>query len=69
MRNSRPFWREFVRLGLGTNTRRDRAVARTVGDEGRVCWGEVHHGQNLDIDPSALDRHPAIARPRVIPGG
>ncbi len=27
----------------------DRAVARIIGDEGRVAWGEAHHGQNLDI--------------------
>ena len=33
------------------DTRRDRAVARTIDDEGRVVLGEAHHGQNLDIDP------------------
>jgi hypothetical protein len=68
VRNSGPFQGEFVRLGLGTNTRRDRAVARIVGDEGRIAWGEARHGQYLDICPSVLDRHPTIAGSRYIPG-
>jgi len=43
---SRPFSGEFVRLELGANTKRDCVVVRVVDDEGRVGWGEAHHGRN-----------------------
>src|ERR1700730_11792638 len=44
--HSRPFSGEFVRLGLGANTKRDCVVVRIIDDDGRVGWGEAHHGQN-----------------------
>jgi galactonate dehydratase len=44
--HSAPFTGELVRLGLGANTKRDCVVVRIIDDEGRVGWGEAHHGQN-----------------------
>jgi D-galactarolactone cycloisomerase len=44
--HSRSFSGELVRLGLGANTKRDCVVVRIVDDDGRVGWGEAHHGQN-----------------------
>lgn len=44
--HSTPFSGVFVRLGLGVNTERDCVVVRIIDDEGRVGWGEAHHGQN-----------------------
>ena len=48
--------------GLGTNTRRDRAVARIIGDEGRVGLGRsASRAEPSTFYPSVLDRHAAIA--------
>jgi D-galactarolactone cycloisomerase len=44
--HSRPFSGELVRLGLGANTKRDCVVVRITDEDGRVGWGEAHHGQN-----------------------
>jgi hypothetical protein len=43
--HSRPFWIEFVRLGLGINTRGGCVVMRTI-DDGCVGRGKAHHCQN-----------------------
>ena len=38
---------DLVRLGLGTTMKRDAVVVRISDDEGRVGFGEAHHGQNV----------------------
>jgi L-alanine-DL-glutamate epimerase-like enolase superfamily enzyme len=44
--HSRSLSGELVRLGLGVNIKRDCVVVRITDDDGRVGWGEAHHGQN-----------------------
>jgi D-galactarolactone cycloisomerase len=54
--HSRPFSGEFVRLGLGANTKRDCVVVRIIDDDGRVGWGEAHHGQNPTAMAEIVER-------------
>ena len=44
--HSCPFESNFVRLGLGTNTKRDIVLVRITDESGAVGLGEAHHGQN-----------------------
>ncbi|MBM3517349.1 MAG: mandelate racemase/muconate lactonizing enzyme family protein [Alphaproteobacteria bacterium] len=44
--HSCPFERNVIRLGLGRNIKRDIVFVRVITDDGRVGYGEAHHGQN-----------------------
>ena len=44
--HSCPFQTNLVRLGLGTNTKRDIVLVRITDESGAVGLGEAHHGQN-----------------------
>ena len=44
--HSCPFESNMVRLGLGTNTKRDIVLVRIRDESGAVGLGEAHHGQN-----------------------
>ena len=44
--HSCPFESNLVRLGLGTNTKRDIVLVRIRDESGAVGFGEAHHGQN-----------------------
>ncbi len=44
--HSRALSGDLVRLGLGTNVKRDCVVVRVTADDGTVGYGEAHHGQN-----------------------
>ena len=44
--HSCPFESNLVRLGLGTNTKRDIVLVRITDESGAVGLGEAHHGQN-----------------------
>jgi D-galactarolactone cycloisomerase len=54
--HSRSFSGELVRLGLGANTKRDCVVVRIIDDDGRVGWGEAHHGQNPTAMAEIVER-------------
>ncbi|MCY4480856.1 MAG: mandelate racemase/muconate lactonizing enzyme family protein, partial [Rhodospirillales bacterium] len=44
--HSCPFETNLVRMGLGTNTKRDIVLVRITDESGTVGVGEAHHGQN-----------------------
>ncbi|MCY4406090.1 MAG: mandelate racemase/muconate lactonizing enzyme family protein, partial [Rhodospirillaceae bacterium] len=44
--HSCPLDNYLVRLGLGTNTKRDIVLVRITDESGAVGLGEAHHGQN-----------------------
>ncbi len=44
--HSCPFDTNLVRMGLGTNVKRDTVIVRIRNEDGEVGIGEAHHGQN-----------------------
>ena len=67
--HSCPFESNFVRLGLGTNTKRDMVLVRITDESGTVGLGEAHHGQKPHRDGDGNPGWPRLAHHRRRPAG